>query len=240
MAKKKKLIPKLLSSDLVVRTVALVGGFIYKLWLASLQLRYVFHDRAGNPRWSGRPVLYVFWHEMLFFYPHTHGRYKVVTLTSRHRDGELATQILRMVRAGAIRGSTTRGGAAALRKLIRMGQVSHLAIAVDGPKGPRRQVQTGAIWLAGATGMPIVPVGFACDGCWRVRSWDGTVFPYPGAKLRCVTGLPIEIPPDLDHDKLQEYRNAVQQAQDAVQRQAEELAMGGEGQCRLLTPTQAE
>src|ERR1700682_2061333 len=66
-------------------------------------------------------------------------------------------------------------GPRALRQMarnIQSGAARHIAVTPDGPRGPRRTVQPGLVYLAGLTGLPIVPVGFAYRGAWRMNSWD--------------------------------------------------------------------
>jgi hypothetical protein len=85
-------------------------------------------------------------------------------LISQHRDGELIHRIVSRFGFRSVRGSTTRGGAAALRDLIRLGRSGvDLVITPDGPKGPRHVAQPGVVQLAQATGLPIVPLTFCCS-----------------------------------------------------------------------------
>jgi hypothetical protein len=89
---------------------------------------------------------------------------EVYALISQHQDGELIHRIVARLGVGSVRGSTTRGGASALRRLIRLGRRGgDLAITPDGPRGPRHHAQIGVIQLAKATGLPIVPVTFSCS-----------------------------------------------------------------------------
>ena len=99
-----------------------------------------------------------------------------------------------------------------------------MAMTPDGPRGPRRQVQLGPVYIASRTGMPVVPVGFAFQAPWRVNSWDRTALPKPGRPARCVVGRPIELPSGLDRAGLQQFRATIQAAMDDVQARAERLA----------------
>ena len=54
----------------------------------------------------------------------------------------------------------------------------------DGPRGPRRKVQPGAVFLAAQTGLPIVPLGVAYANAWRAKSWDQFAVPKPFSQLR--------------------------------------------------------
>jgi len=228
-------ISRLLLRPNLVKPVALASSWLLRLWMSGLDFRFRLSSIEANPAWADRGMLYLFWHEALLFPAYTHARYNVATLISRHRDGEFLAQVLRMLRGKAIRGSTTHDSVAGLRKMIRQGRFSHLAIAPDGPLGPRRLVQPGAVFLASRAGMPIVPLGFAFGACWRARSWDRMALPKPGQPARCVAGRPIEVPADLSREGLEECRRQVQQALEQVQAQAERLAAGGRPDGPLLT-----
>jgi lysophospholipid acyltransferase (LPLAT)-like uncharacterized protein len=189
--------------------------------------RYHFDDSAADPRRSVSRGIYLFWHEMMLFpayAAHAHGRRDFVVLVSRNIDGELIARILKMLGFSCVRGSTSRAGLSALRSLMRKGKINHLAITPDGPRGPRRVVQSGAIYLASRTAMPIYPSGFAFRFCWRAGSWDRMAIPIPCTYGYGVIGKPIFIPPDIPADQIEHHRELVQQAMDQVQARAEHQA----------------
>jgi lysophospholipid acyltransferase (LPLAT)-like uncharacterized protein len=131
-----------------------------------------------------------------------------------------------MLGFSTVRGSTTRKGFSALRGLMRQGKLTHLAITPDGPKGPRRVVQQGGIYLASRTGMPILPTGLAFRSCWRAKSWDRLAVPKPGTMGVCIIGKPIMIPPDISMEEIESYRQKLQIEMDKIQARAEALAAG--------------
>ena len=235
-----RLTRKLLSQPILVKLIALPCSWLLRLWLGTLEFRFLARSAVCNPAWSDRPALYVFWHEMLLFPAYTHARFNVATLISHHRDGELLAQILRMLRGKAVRGSTRRRSVPALRKLIHQGRISHLAIAPDGPRGPRRVVQPGAIFLASRTGMPLVPAGLAFGKCRRVKSWDRMALPRPWQAARAVIGEPIDVPDNLSRDQIEQYRLKLQSALDDLQAQAERLAAEAKSDQNLLTLSQVQ
>jgi lysophospholipid acyltransferase (LPLAT)-like uncharacterized protein len=118
---------------------------------------------------------------------------------------------------------------------MRHGRAAHLAITPDGPRGPRRVVQLGAVYLASRTGMPLVPMGLAFDRPWRAPSWDRMAIPRPWHAARCVLAQPMDVPADLDDDGLEQYRLKVQAALDDAQARAEALAAGAPPPGRLLS-----
>ena len=113
---------------------------------------------------TGKRVIIAFWHERQLMMPLTYRGTQAHILISQHQDGEIIARIVERFGFKAIRGSSTRGGAIALRELIRIGRSgADLVVTPDGPKGPRRVVKLGVVQLAKATGLPIVPLAFGCS-----------------------------------------------------------------------------
>ncbi len=109
-------------------------------------------------------VIFAFWHGRQLMMPLAYRGQQAYVLISQHRDGELIHRIISKFGFRSVRGSTTRGGRAALRQLIKLGrQGVDLIVTPDGPKGPRETVQEGVIYLAKMTQLPIIPVTFACS-----------------------------------------------------------------------------
>src|SRR5262249_28146081 len=156
--------------------LGLAGALVIRQWMNTLVVRNDFCASGPQPTDPRRErFLYLFWHETLLFA--TQFRTRVHVLISQHADGELITQVCRHLRIGVVRGSTTRGGAGGLWDLLKVAKRTHLAITPDGPKGPRRRVQPGAIFLASHTGLPIVPLGVGFAQAWRAQTWDRFAIP---------------------------------------------------------------
>lgn len=113
---------------------------------------------------KGHRLIIAFWHGRQLMMPLTYRGVGAHILISQHRDGELIHRIVSRFGFRSVRGSTTRGGVMALRELIRLGRSGvDLVMTPDGPKGPRQVAQIGAVQLAQATGLPIVPLTFSCS-----------------------------------------------------------------------------
>jgi lysophospholipid acyltransferase (LPLAT)-like uncharacterized protein len=115
-------------------------------------------------------------------------------LVSKSGDGDLSEELLTAFGYGVLRGSTSRGGARALREmlaLLRAGKA--VVITPDGPRGPRHSMNPGLAWMARATGYPIFPLGLAADRAWRTRSWDRFTLPKPGARVAAAFGEPVHV-----------------------------------------------
>jgi lysophospholipid acyltransferase (LPLAT)-like uncharacterized protein len=212
-----------LSHPAAIKSAALIGSMTVKAWFTSLSPRFSMDDPAVNPTHNSRPTLYLFWHEMMLVPAVYWAKTRIPVLVSQHRDGELIAQIVRMFGGQAVRGSTNRQGAAALRQMLRRAKNGHLAITPDGPRGPRRHAHIGPLFLASRAGMQIVPVGFAFSHCWRVKSWDRMALPKPFGIVQTVVGSAIDVPAGLTKDQLEPYREVVQASLDDVQDRSERM-----------------
>ena len=113
---------------------------------------------------EGRHIILAFWHAQQLMIPIGYRGDGSHVLISRHGDGEIIARIIARFGHQAVRGSSTRGGAGALRALIKLGRSGRdVVVTPDGPKGPRHVAKAGVIQLAKATGLPIVPLAFACS-----------------------------------------------------------------------------
>lgn len=195
-------------------------------WARTCDYRTFHYDPGYDPKhesYQHRSVA-VFWHEYAsVLLPHWSGQ-DVTLLVSHHRDGELLSHTAHALGYSTVRGSTTRGGAAALRQLSRAGQTQPIAIATDGPQGPRRQMAPGAIYLASVLRLPILPVGVGVRSAWRLKTWDRMAISKPLTKIRIVIGPPIWIPPALDREGIEEFRVAVQDVLLTINDLADHLA----------------
>jgi lysophospholipid acyltransferase (LPLAT)-like uncharacterized protein len=168
------------------------------------------------------------------------GRIKV--LISQHADGEWIAQICQWLGVGVIRGSTTRGGCAAIQEMIgESGAQTHLGITPDGPRGPRRQLQPGAVWVASTTGIPVVLLGMGFARAWRASSWDRLAIPVPGSTVCAVLSQPIQVPPDLDRAGLERWRLHLEKELQRMNSLADDWAerIRRDGQ-RAVDPTASE
>ncbi|MGL6095910.1 MAG: lysophospholipid acyltransferase family protein, partial [Fimbriiglobus sp.] len=159
----------------------------------------------------GFGAIYAVWHENLML-PTIHvGGPDFSVLISKHADGRLLGALIDAMGMGQVQGSTNRGGIEAVRQIVR-GEAGrrHLAITPDGPRGPRRIVQAGIVYVASRTGMPIISMGVGYHRPWRLGSWDKFAVPKPGSRARVVFGEPIRVPAKLRAELLEPYRLAVQ------------------------------
>jgi len=77
---------------------------------------------------------------------------------------------------------------------------------LDGPRGPAKVAQPGAVWLAARTGNPLLPFHLEASSYWSARSWDRTQVPKPFSTVALVVGEPIEIARDTKDEALEVAR----------------------------------
>ena len=148
-------------------------------------------------------------------------------LLSQHQDAEILSYAARHFGFGLVRGSSTRGGATALRKLFQESKAMHLAITPDGPIGPRRQLSIGPVFLASRLGMPLVAIGFGYNRPKRVNSWDKFALPRPFSRARVVAGPELRVPQNLDRNGLEHFRLKTEQLLTRLTSEAEAWAEAG-------------
>jgi lysophospholipid acyltransferase (LPLAT)-like uncharacterized protein len=177
---------------------------------------------SANPYDDHQLQRYFFavWHDSMVI-PVFAGRQRhSVALTSQHRDGSFVSHVLSAVGIGSVRGSTHHGGANAVRRLMVAVEDKHVVITPDGPRGPRRRVSKGIVFLASRTGRAIVPTAFSCSRFWQIKgNWTNLVIPQPFAKVILLAGTPIEVPQEIPSDEMSEYVELVQNAMDQLSRE---------------------
>lgn len=164
-----------------------------------------------------------FWHQQTIVCSHllrswSRRGFRTGYIVSASVDGEIAARVAKAWGAEVIRGSTTSAGALVLRDAhAMMKRGVSMATAPDGPLGPRFEFKTGTLLIARIGHAPLVPIACAADRAWYLRrSWDHFMIPKPFARIALAVGEPIEVPPELSRERLEEFRTQMQSALDAL------------------------
>ena len=202
------------------RQIKKLPDWIY--WLPARLLQLCFHlfhrfelvDPLNLCRDPHRYIC-VTWHNRLMFYPVTFPkrlRIRTKAVVSASRDGQYVADFIAQFGIGSLRGSSSKRGAMAQLAAIESirNEQSCIVFTPDGPRGPRYKMKVGPIHLAGVTGAEIVPVSINYSRYWSAKSWDGFQFPKPFSKVTLRIGSPIAVPPDLDRDGIEKYRQLVE------------------------------
>ena len=182
----------------------LLAGWAMKLIVSTLRLEVRDPGGIGAAGAVHPPVIYILWHNRFFTVPAAWqrlcgARRRSVTLTSASRDGDMVARAMAVFGLGAIRGSSSRRGVAALVGLKRaLHDGFDICLTPDGPRGPRYELQPGAIKLAESSGAPIIPVHVRFGAAWRLQTWDRFVIPKPFSRVEVTFGEAIHLPRGMD------------------------------------------
>ena len=177
---------------------------------------------------SGHQPIFAFWHGRILSATYYWRRRGIIVITSENFDGEWIARIIQRFGYGTARGSTSRGARRALLQLERdMAEGNPTAFTVDGPRGPACSVQPGAIWLASATGNPILPFHIEAARYWTASSWDRSQVPKPFTHVAVTIGAPLEVPSEADGAVLEGKREELEQALNCLCVRAVEVLKGG-------------
>jgi lysophospholipid acyltransferase (LPLAT)-like uncharacterized protein len=165
-----------------------IGEAVIRLLGRALRLQAEGTEHVDTLYRQGARMIIAFWHDQQLMMPLAYRGTEAHVLISQHRDGELIHRIAGRFGLRSVRGSTTRGGTAALRQLIRLGRAKvDVVVTPDGPRGPRHVAQAGVVQLAKATGLPIVPLAFSCSKKKSFPAGIGSSFHIPAA-VDCSSG----------------------------------------------------
>lgn len=200
-------------------------------WLGSQYIRLVWAtgrwrvigDHIPAAFWDqGKPFILAFWHGRLLMMPKSwRDGTPIHMLISQHRDGQLIARTVGHFGIATVEGSTTRGGAGALRAMLKALKAGeYVGITPDGPKGPRMRASDGIVAVARMSGCPVIPATYAAAGAKRLRSWDRFLIPLPFSRGVILWGEPISIGRDADEAAA---RQLIEDAMNAQAAEADRL-----------------
>lgn len=207
-----------------------INSLLLPCLLDLMDLRLCHYDRSVDP---ARPeynehVIFSFWHEYISVVLPRWGHTPLTVLCSKHRDGEWVNQTSLSLGVNVVRGSTSRGGSSAIRQLKKQSKISSIAMTPDGPRGPRREMALGPVFLASLLGMPIVPVGVSISNAYRLNTWDRFAIPRPLSRVRYIFGPKIHIPRKSSREELEAAKDGVQRLMNDLCDTADSWAQSGE------------
>ncbi|HEX4954463.1 MAG TPA: lysophospholipid acyltransferase family protein [Thermoanaerobaculia bacterium] len=207
---------------LEVALISWLGAAFIRLLRMLVRVEYHGEGEIRRREREGERFLLAFWHRHLLLMPYAYRGSKISILISQHRDGELIARTMAHFGHHSSRGSSTRGGAAGMRELLRRFKEGYdLAITPDGPKGPARVAKAGAAQLAALAGVPIIPVAMAASRAKLLASWDRFVIPKPFCRVCFVYGEPLTVD---RHEDAERAAERLTEALNQAERRAEQLA----------------
>ncbi|HDS05508.1 MAG TPA: DUF374 domain-containing protein [Deltaproteobacteria bacterium] len=187
---------------------------IIRLYSATFRVKM-----ENEPQWvevldKGGRVLLCIWHQHFFIAVRLlskYRKYKPCVIISRSLDGDIATRIVEAGGVSVARGSSSRGGKAALKGMIEMlsknGFGAHI---LDGPRGPAGVVKPGAIAIAYDADAVLVPASVHADRAWYMRSWDRFFIPKPFARITIRFYPKIKLPQLKNNNDFEKQRKKLE------------------------------
>jgi len=201
--------------NLAPQLAALIVRCIY----LTQRVEIVGEENLQLPWKQGERFIFCFWHDQLLEMIKGYRGPGIRILISASKDGELITRVMRCFGHDAVRGSSSRGGRAAVRQMLHLAaQPFDLAFTPDGPRGPRHELKPGVAQVALATRRGVVPTAFVCSRGFRFGSWDRFLLPYPFSRVVWSFAAPLYA---ADGENVEGFSLRVKEAMEMTQRQAE-------------------
>jgi len=195
-----------------IAAISTVGYRLVQALGATLRWRIEGFEHFDAITAAGHQPIMAFWHGRILPATYYFQRRGIVVITSENFDGEWIARIIERFGFGTARGSTSRGGLKALLQLTRdMSSGKPTGFTVDGPRGPARVAQPGAVWLAKTTGNPVLPFHLEASRHWTLKSWDRTQIPKPFSTVSISVGEPFYVSSDADETAIESARQLLEQ-----------------------------
>jgi lysophospholipid acyltransferase (LPLAT)-like uncharacterized protein len=168
---------------------------LFRLWSRTLRITEIGRERVEAVA-HHTPFVLCLWHGEFFPLISAKRDMKLGVIVSQSNDGEYIARVLQSCGFSTPRGSSSRGGTAALRCAANLMRQEHtsICITVDGPRGPRHKAKAGAIRLSRMTEAPIIPARAYMERCKVFhRSWDKFQLPLPFSRATLVYGEPRQL-----------------------------------------------
>lgn len=219
-----------------IPVIAWVAYWFIRMIGPTLRVEVVGVHNAVQIRNAGEPAIGAFWHRSIFSAVWIWRRRRIVVLNTVNFDGQWTRRVIERLGFSTVQGSSSRGaieGITALTKQLEEGR--HIALTIDGPRGPRYVAKPGAVILARRTGCPISVFHITAKSAHTFRkSWDLFQLPYPFSKVVMFCAPPIRVAADADNDMVKVKQMEVQAALERVRDAAEGwFDLSEEGRDRL-------
>ncbi len=217
-------------NPILLKTAGLGASALIRSWMGTLDYKVAYYDPIIDPAYlnDGQRRIYIFWHEYIPIPLYLWRNCNLTMLLSQHRDADVLEQVADVLGFESVRGSTYRGGVLAIRQMMDAGGHQNLTITPDGPRGPRRKLAQGAVYIASKLQYPLVLLGMGLQNPWRMRSWDRFAVPRPFSRSRIIISGDIRVPPDADRETIEHYRQKIEVLLNDLTGLAEHWAESGE------------
>ena len=196
------------------RLVPVCYSFL-RTYLPLLRIRDIGNDTIHDQIKKHGRIIIPIWHQRLFpalAYALRLREFRPIVMISQSRDGEFIADISQRLGLVPVRGSSSRGGAEALKTIVRKLEENPAVVhIVDGPRGPKGKVKPGLIRMAQLSGAVILPLIVSAEKAWIAGSWDRFLIPKPFSRVTIRWGEPFSVPRETDPEELDGFRIEIEE-----------------------------
>lgn len=191
--------------------ISFVGSIFIRLLGLTWRVKWEGIENLEKARELSGNLVFSFLHSRMLVLSYTHRGNNVQVLTSEHYDGDLMGRTIEWLHFGHLKGSSSRGGAKAIRQLVAVLKKGFdVGLTVDGPKGPRGVVKQGAVEVSRITGCVIIPISNTAEKRYLFNSWDRFQLPLPFSRVTVSHGIPVVVKTGADADEREKARELLQ------------------------------
>jgi len=201
---------KLLKNFIVQNILGLIASIYIYIVKTTSQIKYE-NKLIPESYWkNNKPFILAFWHNQLMMITFSwKAEKKLNILASGHSDGRLGSIIAKYLKSNNIQTSNKEKNIT-LRPIFKiLKNKNSIAITPDGPRGPKENVSEGIIKIAKTAQVPIIPIGFWSSRNFQLNSWDSFLITLPFSKCSFTWSDPIEIPRDLNDEKILYFQDLI-------------------------------
>jgi lysophospholipid acyltransferase (LPLAT)-like uncharacterized protein len=212
------LLKVVLRSDALRRPLCWVGAQYIRFVHATSRWEVIGGENPASYWDRGEPFILAFWHGRILMMPYCWPRGQPIQmLISSHRDGQIIARTVGHFGIETVVGSSTRGGSAALRKMLQtLKGGACVGITPDGPNGPRMRASEGVVQVARMSGAAVIPCAFSTSRSRALDSWDRFLVALPFSRGVFVWGRPITVSRNADEAATEEMRLTIERTLNAA------------------------
>ena len=198
---------KILKLVLVQKFLAFVGSLFIKSVALTSEIKIKNSDNIENLWKNKKPFILAFWHGQLMMISYVwKSNYELNILASGHSDGRFGSYLGKYFKLNNIPINSKNKSKSLRDALVILKNSKCIGITPDGPRGPSQKVSEGAIKISKISKVPIVPLGFASNKNFKLKSWDSFLITYPFSKCTFIWGDPIIIPSTTKDGEIEKYK----------------------------------
>ena len=206
-----------------IPVIAAAVYWLVRLIGPTLRFEVLGVHNALQIRDSSEPAIGAFWHRCIFPAIWLWRERDIVVLNTVNFDGQWTRRVIERLGFGTAQGSSTRGAIEGLTVMAkRLEEGKHVALTIDGPRGPRYVAKPGAVILARRAGKPISVFHIAVEwGHTFKKAWDLFRLPCPFSRAVIFIAPPIRVPMDAESEAIHAKQAEIQATLERVRDLAE-------------------